>query len=160
GEQWTQIPLKEHPRSIFFLNENAGWMLTDDSIWFTNEAGRNWKKIADQPKAPKNATFKGTLLERLWFLDEKHGFGAGFYKTVLETQDGGLTWKPVEEASKPTSTPGYTVYSQIAFDADKMRGMIVGGSVPPRREDLYRPPLPSWMEPERAAARRQVPTLT
>jgi len=34
GENWTQIPQKEHGRSLFFLNDSDGWMVTDDSIWF------------------------------------------------------------------------------------------------------------------------------
>src|SRR5258708_12261770 len=38
GENWAQIPLKERPRSLFFLNENSGSMVTDDSFSFPSEA--------------------------------------------------------------------------------------------------------------------------
>jgi len=39
---------------------------------------------------------------------------------------------------------------------DGKKGLIVGGSRPPRPDD---PHLPAWMEPERAVKRREVPTL-
>ena len=50
GAHWTFEPLKDEPRSIFFLNETSGWMVTETGIWFTNEAGLNWRKLCDQPK--------------------------------------------------------------------------------------------------------------
>jgi len=158
GEHWAFEPLKEHPRSIFFLNDSMVWMVTDNSIWFTEESGRGWKKISDQKKPDKKLgpAPQGGLILRVWFLDAKHGYAIGYQKTVLETLDGGRTWIPVEEAEKPSSNPAYTAYTRIWFDRGKL-GLIVGGSTPPRRDDAR---LPSWMEPEEAVKRRQVPTLT
>ncbi|HWZ32545.1 MAG TPA: hypothetical protein VNX18_14490 [Bryobacteraceae bacterium] len=157
GQHWSTEPLKDHPRSLFFLNDSIGWMVADNGIWFTEESGRNWKKIGNQKKPNKKVgpTPPGGLLTRVWFLDEKHGFGVGLQKTVVETHDGGITWIPVDEAAKPSSNPAHTAYSQLAFEGPKL-GLIVGGSVPPRLDD---PRFPSWMEPERAVKRRQVPTL-
>ena len=157
GEHWTTEPLKDHPRSLFFLNESSGWMVGDNSIWFTDEAGHNWRKIGNQKKPDKKLgpAPPGGVITRLWFLDDKHGFAIGLQKTVLETHDGGATWTAVAEAGKPSSNPGHTAYSEIAFDGPKV-GVIIGGSVPPRIDD---PKLPTWMEPERAIRRRQVPTL-
>src|SRR5690242_18007674 len=40
GEHWSVEPVKEHPRSLFFLNESLGWMVTDNGIWFSEESGR------------------------------------------------------------------------------------------------------------------------
>ena len=31
----------------------GGWMVTDDGLWFTEESGRSWKRIADQLKPNK-----------------------------------------------------------------------------------------------------------
>lgn len=157
GEHWTLEPLKDHPRSLFFLNDSIGWMVGDDGIWFTDESGRNWKKISNQKKGDKKIgpTPPGGVITQLWFLDEKHGFAVGLQKTVLETKDGGATWVPVAEAAKPSANPSHTAYSRIAFDGPKV-GIIIGGSVPPRIDD---PKLPAWMEPERAVRRRQIPTL-
>src|SRR2546425_6389191 len=42
--KWTLAPLKEFPRSIFFLNDSLGWLVTPNAIWFTEESGRSWTK--------------------------------------------------------------------------------------------------------------------
>lgn len=161
GEHWTLIPLKEYPRSIFFLNESAGWMVTDRGVWFTDEGGRSWKKLCEQLKPDKTLDPPTTigLLLRVWFLDQNHGFGVGLQKTIVETTDGGRTWKPVPAAAQPTGNPAYSAYTHIVF-SDAKRGVIAGGSLPPRREEGMRGSLPAWMDPERASKRKQVPTLT
>ncbi|HEY7335298.1 MAG TPA: hypothetical protein VH639_10465 [Bryobacteraceae bacterium] len=157
GEHWTLSPIEDLPRSLFFLNESDGWMVSERGIWFTSEAGRSWRKISDQRKPDKKLkpAPPGGLIMQVWFLDAQHGYAAGYQKTVLQTFDGGRTWAPLMEAAKPTGTPAFTAYSQIAFDGPL--GLIVGASVPPRR-DLG--PFPSWMEPERASKQRQLPTET
>lgn len=157
GGHWSLEPIKDHPRSIFFLNETTGWMVTDNGIWFTEESGRGWKKIGEQrkPDHKLGPPPPGGLILRVWFLTPQHGFAVGLQKTVLETQDGGRTWTPVAEAGKPEANPSFTAYTRIAFDGQV--GMIVGGATPPRSDD---PRLPAWIEPERAVKRRQVPNLT
>src|SRR4051794_22776671 len=32
GEHWALTPLKEFPRSLFFLDESNGWMVTGESL--------------------------------------------------------------------------------------------------------------------------------
>ena len=44
GVHWSLVPLKEFPRSLFFLDESSGWLVTSESIWFTAEAGRSWTR--------------------------------------------------------------------------------------------------------------------
>ena len=136
GAHWTRQPIKEYPRSIFFLNDSMGWMVTDKGQWFTEESGRTWKKLCEQIKPNKTlepATTIGLLL-RVWFLDQKHGFGVGLQKTIVETKDGGKTWQPVAAAAEPTGNPAFTAYTHIVFVGGK-RGVIVGGSQPPRRDE-------------------------
>src|ERR1700676_610862 len=96
GEHWSLTPLKEFPRSIFFLDESNGWMVTGESLWFTQEAGRSWTRISDQIKPDKKLKDAphGGLILRVWFLDAQHGYAAGLQKSVFETHDGGRTWKP------------------------------------------------------------------
>jgi hypothetical protein len=65
----------------------------------------------------------------------------------------------VAAAAVPAGNPAYTAYTHISF-SDAKRGVIVGGSQPPRHEDGFRGSMPAWMDPERAAKRKQVPTLT
>jgi len=161
GAHWSLVPLKEFPRSIFFLDETAGWMVTSESIWFTAEAGRSWTRISGQIKADhKLADAPDTgLLLRLWFLDAQHGYGVGLQKSVYETRDGGRTWKPVAEAAQPSANPAYSIYSRIAF-ADARRGLIVGGYVPKRAGGRADDDVPDWVSTERALARRERPLLT
>src|SRR5579871_3457235 len=146
GAKWSMVPLKEFPRSLYFLNDSVGWLVTDQGIWSTQESGRSWTRIADQIKPNKKLADApaGGLILRLWFLDPQHGFAVGLQKSMFETMDGGRTWKPVAEASKPESNPAYSFYGHIAF-ADAKRGLVVGGYAAPRRgEDTE---LPDWMEP-------------
>src|SRR6266853_3603291 len=160
GAHWTLEPLKEFPRSIFFLNESAGWLVTSEAIWFTEEAGRGWRRLGGQIKPNRkldNAPDTGLIL-RVWFLDEQHGFAVGLQKLVYETRDGGRTWTPLEQAAKPATGPAYSVYSQIAF-ADAGRGVIAGGYLPPRANANVNEGLPDWMFPERAVGRLQQPLL-
>jgi hypothetical protein len=167
GEHWALTPLKEFPRSIFFLDELNGWMVTGESLWFTQEAGRSWTRLSDQIKADKklaDAPRTGLIL-RVWYLDAQHGYAVGLQKSVFETHDGGRTWKALAEAAAPTSNPAYSVYSHIAF-ADGRRGMIAGGFAPPRNEGKSRverdeeDDLPDWMHPETTLHRHQQPRLT
>src|SRR5512143_1933391 len=53
GEHWALTPRKEFPRSIFCLDESNGWMVTRESLWFTQESGRSWTRISDQIKPDK-----------------------------------------------------------------------------------------------------------
>src|SRR5215471_2022178 len=157
GANWAMTPFREVPRSLFFLNESQGWMVTDDGLWFTEESGRSWRRVADQLKPNKKLrpSPPGGLIMKVWFQDTQHGYAVGYQKTVSQTSDGGRTWTPVEEAAKPSGNPAFTAYTQIAFESPL--GLIVGSAVPPRR-DLG--PFPTWMDPEAAAKQRQLPTLT
>jgi hypothetical protein len=166
GEHWALTPLKEFPRSIYFLDESNGWMVTGEALWFTQEAGRSWIRISDQIKANKKLADapRGGLILRVWFMDAQHGYAVGLQKSVFETRDGGRTWRPLAEAAVPTSNPAYSVYSHITF-ADATRGLIAGGYVPPRTAGKSREErdeegdLPEWMHPERTLGRRQQPRL-
>jgi hypothetical protein len=156
GVRWTSKELVEHPRSIFFLNESEGWMVTDDSFWFTETSGAAWKRIAPQIKPDKKISqVAGGLITRVWFLDSKHGFAVGLQKSVYESKNGGVTWTPVAAAAQPPGDPKFTAYTQIYFENGKA-GIIYGASTPPRRDDSN---LPEWMEPERAVKRRKVSML-
>lgn len=158
GAHWSMETLHDHPRSIFFLNESTGWMVGDEGIWISADSGHTWKRVGEQKRPDKKLgpTQPGGLITRLWFLDEQHGFATGLQKSMFETHDAGKSWKPVEEASTPSANPAYASYTQIYFE-DAKHGIVAGGSRPPRPGD---PHLPSWMEPERAMKRREVPTLT
>jgi hypothetical protein len=142
GNTWSEVEVKDPCLSMFFLPDASGWMVTDKDIWYTEEGGRNWKKMKD---APEN-------LLRVWFLDHEHGFAAGRQKQVFETKDAGKTWTPVAAASSAPGDPTYTTYGEISFSGQN--GIISGWDVPPQKGG------PAWMDPTRAKATRQVPHMS
>ena len=152
GQTWSLEPLHDQPRTLFFLNDAAGWMVGDEAIWFSEDAGHTWKKISEQKKPEKKLgpAPPGGLITRVWFLDAQHGFAAGNQKSAFETKDGGKTWTPIAAAAKPEANPAHAIYSQIAF-SDPQDGIIMGDAVEAPKNDQH---LPSWMEPERAMHRR------
>lgn len=142
GRQWEVERLKEPGLSLFFLNDSLGWMVTPRGIWRTEEAGRGWKKIS---------SLRDIL--RVYFVDPRHGWAVGLRKSMLETTDGGATWRKVEAVSQFKGNPDYIAFAGIAF-VNPQVGMVTGWYRPPRRSDRG---LPDWIDPEAARSRREVP---
>jgi photosystem II stability/assembly factor-like uncharacterized protein len=145
GAHWQVVPLKEAPVSLFFLNESLGWMVTIHGLWQTTEAGKNWVKM---PKLPSE-------VNRVFFLDEKRGWGIGGKKTVVETVDGGHTWTKLAAADEPPGNPLYSAYNWVAF-ATPLDGIITGFNLPPR---LWGPDHPGWLDPQATLDQRDTPHL-
>jgi hypothetical protein len=147
GVHWQTVPLKEPPVSLFFLNENLGWLVTTKGLWQTVEAGRSWTKL---PKVPSE-------IFRVYFIDEKRGWAIGPKKTALETRDGGQSWRPLAaSAAEDSEDINYSSYTWIAFPTPR-RGLITGWNIPPRP---FGPLLPDWMDPDSALRQRELPHLS
>lgn len=144
GAHWSMLRTKESGLSLFLLDDSVGWMVTENAIWQTVEAGRSWTRLS-----------KLKDVNRVYFLDRNRGFAVCDKKSVYETKDGGKNWSEVEAAKKPEANPDYTSYDAIDF-ADAKNGIIAGGSSPPRHDA----PLPEWLDPARAERRREWPTLS
>ncbi len=112
GLHWTQYAVKERPVSLFFLNDNLGWMVTDKGLWSTDEGGRAWIKIQSR---------KGVL--QAWFLDANHGYITGLKGLVQETADGGKSWAQLQ-ASEKAPDPQSLNYDIISFQGK--HGIIMG----------------------------------
>lgn len=141
GITWQQLPFKEIPQDLYFLDDSFGWIATDRGIWHTEEGGRSWKKIKSQ---------KGILA--IHFFDSQNGIIAGVPKMLMRTQDGGRKWSKVTEADAPSTRRDTTAYSVIEFVNGKL-GQVIGFSSRTRARSL-----PSWMEPEDALKQKQRPT--
>lgn len=146
GAHWELNKPDELPVSLFFLNENLGWMVTENGLWKTTETGRKWTKIGKFPKGP---------ILRVYFLDADRGYAVGEKKTILETHDGGLKWTQVATAAAPPGEAAFSAYTWVAF-ATPQYGLILGFNQPPRR---WGPDLPDWMDPQAASTYRDVPHL-
>jgi photosystem II stability/assembly factor-like uncharacterized protein len=141
GLHWETVALKETPVSLFFLNENLGWLVTTKGLWQTLEAGRSWTKL---PKLPGD-------IYRVHFLDENTGWAIGPKKTALETHDGGKTWIALGAAAADFGEDiEYTAYTWIAFATPRI-GLITGWNFPPRR---FGPDLPGWVDPDSTLEQR------
>jgi hypothetical protein len=137
GKQWSQVEVKEHPLSLFFLNDSLGWMVTDRGIWSTVESGRTWTRLEGA---------KGSV--RVHFLDPLHGYAIGFPKVVWETTDGGKKWTKLAAAERPPTEAKETVYDCIAFSGE--HGVIAGNLLQP---DTGHAPI--WLDPELGRYQRE-----
>jgi photosystem II stability/assembly factor-like uncharacterized protein len=147
GQHWQTVALKEVPVSLFFLNENLGWMVTAKGLWQTVEAGRTWTKL---PKLPGE-------IYRVYFADDTHGWAIGHRKAALETHDGGKTWSSLSAAAADYGEDiEYSAYTWITFATPRL-GLITGWNIPPRR---FGPDLPDWVDPDSTLHQRDTPHLS
>ena len=143
GAHWTAVALPDEPRSLFLLNDAAGWLVGESGVWSSTEGGRNWKRI-----------LKNRRIAQVFFIDGEHGFAVGSNKTVLETKNGGLNWNELPDAKKPSTSDERTAYSLVYF-SNPLKGLIIGRSSPVQRNER----IPLWMDtfPE---SRPEVPAIT
>jgi len=119
GAHWSvakvkELSSKDVPLSLYFTNQDEGWMVTERGLWYTQNFGGSWRRLGDLPK--------GML--RVWFLTANHGWAIGANKQVIETTDGGKSWVPVAAAKEPPGAALNTTYSSIVFLRNK--GIIAG----------------------------------
>ncbi|MDQ6949131.1 MAG: hypothetical protein M3256_23450, partial [Actinomycetota bacterium] len=72
------------------VGPNAGWLLTDQGIYHSDDGGRTWQDVSPYPEVK---TFNGARAVAGWeFLDSDHAWIAGIGGGVLNTTDGGKSW--------------------------------------------------------------------
>ncbi len=145
GEHWQRLPLKDMPVSLFFLNENLGWLVTTNGLWRTTDAGAKWIRL---PKPPAEVL-------RVAFPDENHGWAVGGQRSVLETHDGAQHWKPVAMAARLPGDPIFSAYTWIAI-ANPDTAMIAGWNIPAR---FWGNAAPDWADPRSALRHSELPHL-
>ncbi len=106
---------------IFFADAKNGWYGNGSGkIYRTTDSGTNWQKVMDK---------EGFYVRCLAFLDSLHGFvgnvGTDYFPGVtdttcmLETVDGGISWKPVTaiEGPYPKGLCAFDVYKKLTINA-------------------------------------------
>lgn len=143
GTRWTQIAAPEPGMSLFCLDETACWMVTPKGLYFSDETGRTWRRIKGEQG-----------INGVYFADRQHGWMFGAQKKLLQTSDGGKTWKQVPEATALKTSVERTVFYSMEFFSDKA-GLLTGRSepLPSRRQ------VPIWVESD-PEVERERPTLT
>lgn len=106
GYAWRKlstVPYRGKQDDIHFVNAKVGWYVNGGGkIYRTTDGGETWTEQISKP---------GTFFRCIGFLDEKRGFagniGPDYFPNVSDTQalyrteDGGVTWSPVEIAGDP-----------------------------------------------------------
>ena len=97
--------------SIFFLDENYGWVAgRSGRLAKTTDGGRTWKKATEIRNEFK--------MRDLVFTDRDHGWAVGDDGAILHTPDGGATWLDY-------SQPGVADLRDLVF-LGKKTGWAVG----------------------------------
>ena len=144
GVTWVQSELKFLPRSLFPLDDSLLWAVDDkNDIWFSAEAGRDWRRISKQDNAL-----------RVHFVNAQTGFLVGIKKTFMRSDDGGKTWRHIPEGAQAKGNPDKLTYRWVNFWNEKV-GVVSGSTEPNRLRNL----LPDWMEPEMAPYRSTTPRI-
>jgi len=132
GEHWNPARPEDLPVSLFFLNENEGWMVTERGLWNTQNAGQTWKKIKS-----------GTGWLAVAFTDPVHGWLAGNRRLIEATSDGGAHWSLVSQLTQYDGFPQDLSFEYVHF-YDPLNGEVIGepSGVADDRS------LPDWMNPE------------
>jgi photosystem II stability/assembly factor-like uncharacterized protein len=82
--------------SIFFINDNEGWVVGNVGlIGYTEDGGDNWHR---QINSDDNSIYS------VFFYDENDGWAVGFQGIILKTTNGGDTWTVDEEGSALAGT--------------------------------------------------------
>ncbi len=114
GETWaaSKLAFKQIPTSIFFADENNGWMggattpiddIEDSSpsdILATTDGGATWR----------SQRHVSVTINDVFFLDKMNGWAGGTKGAIYHTTDGGLTWSTQRSGMEPgggtsTSSP-------------------------------------------------------
>ncbi|MFI5222561.1 MAG: YCF48-related protein [Bacteroidia bacterium] len=124
--QWTQvtIPTNNDLLDVSFIDNNKGFVITNDSVFITTNGGTSWtsNRVISYPI--------GGSMNRCMFTDATHGFVCGEAGYVYATTDGGQTWVSRSTPDTPSS-PFYVYYfgnlNGIWFN-DNNNGWVVGDS--------------------------------
>jgi hypothetical protein len=131
GASWTAARLPDQPVSLFCLDEASCWLVGTGGIYFSAEAGKDWKRISREK-----------LVTRVVFTTRDRGFAVGARKKLLETQDGGRKWKKMAVSDAVKTAAERTVFHVATFLTPK-HGVIAGRTEPLRLIDT-----PIWMDPD------------
>lgn len=98
GYNWNLISLlkrqdpEEYYRGalqILFTDDSKGWVLDTFAVWRTQDGGLSWHEV-DELSYGDNLTDR---VRKMYFLDSKLGWAICEGGLILQTDDGGKTWR-------------------------------------------------------------------
>lgn len=116
GQTWTSQsnPIIESVARVFFLDENNGWVVSNDwwgQIAHTTNGGQTWISQTNPTKNP---------IVDIFFINPQKGWAVGMDSTILRTVNGGQTWLRTD------LTVSNNWYFRSVFFIDEMHGWAVG----------------------------------
>lgn len=83
GWQTLDVGVWSWWKSVFFLDENNGWLAGWGAILKTVDGGQTWIDITRN---------QGDFLEDIFFVDDQNGWAVGSDGLIINTSDGGYNW--------------------------------------------------------------------
>jgi len=116
GQTWTSQsnPIIESVDKVFFLDENNGWVVSNDwwgQIAHTTNGGQTWVSQTNPTKNP---------IVDVFFINPQKGWAVGMDSTILRTTNGGQTWQRTD------LTVSNNWYFRSVYFIDEMHGWTVG----------------------------------
>ena len=116
GHTWTSQsnPIIESVDKVFFLDENNGWVVSNDwwgQIAHTTNGGQTWVSQTNPTKNP---------IVDVFFINPQQGWAVGMDSTILRTINGGQIWQRVD------LTVSNNWYFRSVYFIDDLHGWTVG----------------------------------
>jgi photosystem II stability/assembly factor-like uncharacterized protein len=123
--------LYEEPKlyATKFVDPMHGWVVGElGRIWGTSNGGKTWqeeqtslipqwKRASPVGEDPRLSEFSLPTLFGVSFRDQKHGAACGLEGWVIQTDDGGTTWRFARQAAKPGAAADNLVPGALIFPA-------------------------------------------
>ena len=97
GEFLIQSITGREFKSIFFIDENKGFVGTDKGIYKTINGGANW-----------SSSLSGSYCMDIFFLNETKGFAVMGWDSIVSTNNGGATWELLPRLGKTVTKVTFT----------------------------------------------------
>lgn len=137
GRTWSFTNFRESALSLFFLNDQTGWLVGERArVYSTADGGRTWTRL----------NLAGIRAEplRIYFRDASHGWLLCSREQAFQTADGGRTWTRLPDSDVPGVDESRVLYNEAAWFRDNV--LLIGFSRPFARRSRF----PAWMEPDLA----------
>ncbi|MBA4850285.1 YCF48-related protein [Emticicia sp. BO119] len=114
GDTWTDVFTGTFNssgfRTVFFLNQNEGWIAGDYGIIRkTTNGGVNWTSLV---LGSSSSSGSNTWVTDIFFIDSLNGWFIGEDGLISRTSDGGATWTKQRNGS---GLNGYGIVNKIRF---------------------------------------------
>ncbi len=111
-----------------FVDDSHGWVVGEmGRIWGTDNGGKTWQEQQNsllsqwkQESGPSNdPRFVDFTLPDIFgvsFRDQQHGAACGLAGWIVQTDDGGKTWRFAHQSDKPDGPPDTLVPGELRLD--------------------------------------------